>query len=94
MRPLEDDRRSYPPKDESWQHLANCIGLPPEWFFPERGDAVGEGSDYRAAKEVCRGCEVRQECLEYAQTEPIEKWGLWGGLTSRERSKLRGRRVI
>lgn len=84
----------YPPKDESWRPLANCAGLPAEWFFPERGDSIGTDSGYVQAKQVCRACEVRQECLDYAQTEPLERWGLWGGLTAKERGRLRGRRVI
>jgi hypothetical protein len=49
----------YPPKDESWRELANCQGLPAEWFFPARGDNIGADSDYAQAKQVCARCEGR-----------------------------------
>lgn len=94
IKPLPEQPTIYPPKDESWRDLANCQGLPSEWFFPARGDNIGADSDYAQAKQVCRRCVVRQECLDYALTPPLERWGLWGGLTTRERSKLRGRRVV
>ncbi len=46
--------------DRAWQDQANCLGVDPDLFFPERGAST------REAKEVCRGCEVRQQCLDYA----------------------------
>ena len=47
-------------EDRTWQDQANCLGVDPDLFFPERGAST------REAKEVCRGCVVRAECLEYA----------------------------
>ena len=46
--------------DTTWQTSANCLGVDPDLFFPERGAST------REAKEVCRGCVVRDDCLEYA----------------------------
>ena len=46
----------------------------------------------RDAKRICQGCEVRAECLEYALAND-ERFGLWGGLSERERRKLK-RRVV
>src|SRR5215472_6468427 len=46
--------------DQSWQDRALCAQTDPEAFFPEKGGST------REAKRVCRGCEVRAECLEYA----------------------------
>jgi len=37
---------------------------------------------------VCRSCEVRTECLEYA-LEHDERFGIWGGLSERERRRLK-----
>jgi WhiB family transcriptional regulator, redox-sensing transcriptional regulator len=71
----------------SWQHKANCMGVDPELFFPERGAST------REAKEVCRGCVVRSECLEYALANG-EKFGIWGGLSERERRKVRRSRAL
>ena len=45
---------------ENWQDHANCLGVDPDLFFPERGAST------REAKEVCRGCVVREDCLEFA----------------------------
>ncbi|MCB0978093.1 MAG: WhiB family transcriptional regulator [Acidimicrobiales bacterium] len=71
----------------SWQDLANCLGVDPDLFFPERGAST------REAKEVCRGCVVREDCLEYALTNG-EKFGIWGGLSERERRRIRRQRSI
>ncbi len=73
--------------DEAWQMQANCMGVDPELFFPERGSST------REAKEVCRGCVVRVECLEFAIANG-EKFGIWGGMSERERRKVRRARMI
>ena len=72
--------------DNSWQDQANCLGVDPDLFFPERGAST------REAKEVCRGCVVRAECLEFA-LQNGEKFGIWGGLSERERRRIRRQRA-
>jgi WhiB family redox-sensing transcriptional regulator len=72
--------------DEAWQGQANCMGVDPELFFPERGSST------REAKEVCRGCVVRVECLEFAIANG-EKFGIWGGMSERERRRVRRARL-
>ena len=76
-----------PIADRSWQAQANCLGVDPDLFFPERGAST------REAKEVCRGCVVREECLEYA-LQNSEKFGIWGGMSERERRRLRRARAL
>ena len=44
----------------------------------------------REAKRVCLTCDVRGECLEYALAHD-ERFGIWGGLSERERRKLKKR---
>ena len=66
----------------SWQSDALCAQTDPEAFFPEKGGST------REAKRICESCEVRSECLEYA-LENDERFGIWGGLSERERRKLR-----
>ena len=66
----------------SWQERALCAETDPEAFFPEKGGST------RDAKKVCVGCEVRAECLEYA-LEHDERFGIWGGLSERERRKFK-----
>ena len=58
----------------------------PEAFFPEKGGST------REAKRVCATCEVREECLEYALAND-ERFGIWGGMSERERRKLKRRAV-
>lgn len=68
----------------AWQADALCAQTDPEAFFPEKGGST------REAKKVCGSCEVRSECLEYA-LQNDERFGIWGGLSERERRKLRRR---
>ena len=65
-----------------WQDRALCAQTDPEAFFPEKGGST------REAKQVCLSCEVRSECLEYALAND-ERFGIWGGLSERERRKLK-----
>ncbi|WP_304518591.1 WhiB family transcriptional regulator [Cellulomonas sp. C5510] len=77
------------PEDDGimgWQERALCAQTDPEAFFPEKGGST------REAKKVCSGCDVRGECLEYALAHD-ERFGIWGGLSERERRKLK-RRVV
>ncbi|GAA3522513.1 WhiB family redox-sensing transcriptional regulator [Streptosporangium album] len=65
----------------TWRDFARCGEVHPETFFPEQGCSP------KAAKRICRRCEVRAECLEYA-LQRGEPCGVWGGLTERERRRL------
>jgi WhiB family redox-sensing transcriptional regulator len=67
-------------------HCCN-YSVDPDLFFPERGAST------REAKEVCRGCVVREDCLEYALVNG-EKFGIWGGMSERERRRLRRQRAL
>ena len=76
-----------PDLDTDWKDSSNCLGVDPDLFFPERGAST------REAKEVCRGCIVREDCLEYALLNG-EKFGIWGGLSERERRRIRRQRAL
>ena len=65
-----------------WQDNALCAQTDPEAFFPEKGGST------REAKRICVNCEVRTQCLEYALAHD-ERFGIWGGLSERERRKLK-----
>jgi len=69
-----------------WQTDALCAQTDPEAFFPEKGGST------RDAKKVCGACSVRSQCLEYALAND-ERFGIWGGLSERERRRLRKRAV-
>ena len=68
--------------DQDWQEQALCAQTDPEAFFPEKGGST------RQAKRICRACGVRDECLEFA-LEHDERFGIWGGLSERERRRLK-----
>ena len=70
--------------DPGWQERGLCAQTDPEAFFPEKGGST------REAKKVCLTCDVRQDCLEYALAND-ERFGIWGGLSERERRKLKRR---
>lgn len=70
------------PEPSAWVGDALCAQTDPEAFFPEKGGST------RDAKTICRVCEVREQCLEYA-LEHDERFGIWGGLSERERRKFK-----
>ena len=65
-----------------WHERALCAQTDPEAFFPEKGGST------REAKRVCLSCDVRSDCLEYALMHD-ERFGIWGGLSERERRRLK-----
>ena len=80
-------RRNTDSKEDnplSWQTDALCAQTDPEAFFPEKGGST------RDAKRICTSCDVRDQCLEYA-LQNDERFGIWGGLSERERRKLKRR---
>ncbi|WP_174266953.1 WhiB family transcriptional regulator [Mycolicibacterium sediminis] len=69
-------------EEDQWQERGLCAQTDPEAFFPEKGGST------REAKRICQGCEVRDRCLEYALAND-ERFGIWGGLSERERRRLK-----
>ncbi|HEY8534044.1 MAG TPA: WhiB family transcriptional regulator [Micromonospora sp.] len=63
-----------------WPSLAACQNGDPDALFVQ-------GAEQNVAKRVCRGCPVRYECLADALDNRIE-FGVWGGMTERERRAL------
>ena len=70
------------PEELTWHERALCAQTDPEAFFPEKGGST------RDAKKVCASCDVKVECLEYALAND-ERFGIWGGLSERERRRLK-----
>jgi len=70
-----------------WQNHAACNDpAVADVFFPDKGGTT------REAKRICAGCPVREPCLQYA-LDNDERYGVWGGLSERQRRRLRKRRV-
>lgn len=70
----------------TWRQAAACEGSPPDVFYPENEFETA------AAKAICAQCPVRGICLETALRNK-ERYGIWGGLTPRERARLRRRNL-
>ncbi len=68
-----------------WQDQAACAGTEPGRFF------ASDERAQREALELCRGCPVREACLEHALRHG-ERYGIWGGLREHERQQLARRR--
>lgn len=67
-----------------WSAGAACRGTDPDTLFVQ-------GAAQNRAKAVCMGCVVRTECLADALDNRVE-FGVWGGMTERERRALLRRR--
>ncbi len=64
---------------EDWAADARCRGT---------GDILfAEGAAQRRVRVLCDDCPVRRECLAEALDNNME-WGVWGGMTERERRAL------
>ncbi len=85
--PLRGTEGPGPEVVGDWRDDARCAGTGPELFFSERGDNAG----LELARKVCMDCPVRLDCLEYA-LEAGERWGMWGGLSERQRKRVRALR--
>jgi WhiB family transcriptional regulator, redox-sensing transcriptional regulator len=72
------------PWTQEWTLRAACQTVTPDALFVS-------GAAQHRAKSVCRGCPVRTECLADALDNRVE-FGVWGGLTERERRALLRRR--
>lgn len=71
--------------DEDWRlgalcHKRNNVF----WYPPMEADAPEQY--YSIAREVCRCCSLWKECLDDGVDE---KWGMWGGLTPKERQPMK-----
>lgn len=71
--------------DEPWMDDALCPQVDGDLFFPEKGGST------REAKKICGMCPVAAECLDYALAHG-ERFGIWGGVSERDRRRLALRR--
>ncbi len=65
-----------------WMEDALCAQTDPDAYYPEKGGST------REAKRICQSCIVQAECLDYA-LDRDERFGIWGGLSERERRNLK-----
>lgn len=72
--------------ETDWRSSALCSQTDPELFWPDQGVSA------EPAIKICMACDVRPECLEFALVEGIQD-GVYGGMSSRARTKIRGKRL-
>jgi len=70
--------------DVNWTSRGACLQIAPDDLFVQ-------GAAQRSARSVCFGCTVKLECLADALDNRVE-FGVWGGMTERERRALLRRR--
>lgn len=73
--------------DSGFFDAALCPQTDPELFFPDKGSSPKE------AKSICGRCEVADRCLQWSIDNDMQ-FGIWGGLTARERRNLVAGRVV
>lgn len=67
-------------KDNMWADRGACRTADPDMLFVQ-------GAAQNKVKIICTACPVRMECLADALDNRIE-FGVWGGMTERERRAL------
>jgi hypothetical protein len=55
----------------------------PDFFFPEEPDRDQQKLVIEIAKNICKSCPIRAQCLDYATSTKV--YGIWGGTTFEER---------
>ncbi|MEV8099827.1 WhiB family transcriptional regulator [Kitasatospora sp. NPDC085879] len=81
-----DSRTGHPLSRQHWVPSAACRTTDPRVFFSSDQEHRSQQGE-EDAKKICRACPVREPCLTDAirNQEPV---GIWGGLTTKERSRL------
>jgi WhiB family redox-sensing transcriptional regulator len=88
---IQTSEEEYVPESDTWMDRANCKGQTDKMFPKGHKDI----SYIAGARALCRGCDVREECLEYAlQFPPADMHGVWAGLTSRQLLEEQRRRGV
>ena len=72
--------------NNDWAAQAACRTTDPDTLFVQ-------GAAQNRVKAICLGCTVRTECLADALDNNVE-FGVWGGMTERERRALRVRAPV
>lgn len=76
VRNLRDDT-------QQWRQQANCRGTNPDLFYPDKGEPR------HLINAMCTTCPVQAECLNAGLGERL---GWWGGISPRDRERIRAAR--
>ncbi len=79
---------------DTWMLAANCLGRTELFFAPDESESRADRRNRESqAKNVCHVCAVRPQCLSEALSSD-ERFGIWGGLTERERRAARRSQTV
>ena len=81
---MAEEEMQTPVWDDNWAARAQCAAAAPDELF-------AKGAAQQSAKTICQRCPVVAECLADARDNRTE-YGVWGGMTERERRALLRRR--
>lgn len=72
-------------RESKWRDSALCAEISSEYFFAD------DSHNVKTAKSICAKCPVKIECREYAMNNLDLKYGVFGGLTARDRGVIRAK---
>ena len=67
-----------------------CAEIGPAYFFLEDDGRPYSHNEYKMVKSLCGTCIHQSDCAEWGIAN--ETFGVWGGLSPRERQSIRRRR--
>jgi len=79
------------PHDVTWRDFASCATADGDFWYPE--SSQGTSRETRKAKDVCAGCPVSAQCLDFAlthmrDTHDYAMFGIWAGTTVEDRKRM------
>ena len=74
-----------------WVHRAACQGQGHLFFAPDHEDAEHRETREAQAKRICWVCPVFSKCRDFGFSQD---YGLWGGLSERDRASIRRRHTV
>ena len=81
-------------REPSQYEAPSCATIGGDFWFPDNESGIPGASavDANFAKKICNRCPHRRECAEWGIKN--EAHGIWGGLTIRDRQRIRRERGI
>jgi hypothetical protein len=81
-------------REPSKYEAPSCATIGGDFWFPDNESGIPGASTVDAifAKNICNRCPHRRECAEWGIKN--EAHGIWGGLTIRDRQRIRRERGI
>lgn len=79
-------------REPSQYEAPSCATIGGDFWFPDKEQESISLTEAQYAKSICMRCPHRKECAEWGIRK--ENFGIWGGLSPRERFRIRQQRGI